>query len=93
MPSHPAHVEYRRRLQSQVEDAFDTDYGIDETEGSSLLGAEEPSWEIRASCMDWCGQHNVEFVEACASNIDFDKCKSNPPRQELTEISVVDRFS
>ncbi|KAJ6809861.1 uncharacterized protein M6B38_159580 [Iris pallida] len=52
------------------------DYGIDETEGFSLLGGEEPSSEIRNSCLEWCIQHNIEFIEACASNPDFDKCLS-----------------
>ncbi|GAB4830927.1 hypothetical protein Ancab_004955 [Ancistrocladus abbreviatus] len=78
---HPAHAEYRRRL-LRVGDSFvgpDTDFsvfGISETEGSSLLGDEEPSLEIRRSCLEWCMERNIEYIEACASNIDFDKCLS-----------------
>lgn len=82
LPGHPVHAEYRRHLQKQLGDfsadpyAESTEYGISETEGSSLLGDEEPSYEIRRSCLEWCTQHNIEFIEACASNADFDKCKS-----------------
>ncbi|KAK9284115.1 hypothetical protein L1049_023282 [Liquidambar formosana] len=81
LPGHSAHVEYRRRLLG-VKDSFSDsysefmEYGISETEGSSLLGDEEPSWEIRRSCLEWCIQHNIEYIEACASNADFDKCLS-----------------
>ncbi|GMH30275.1 hypothetical protein Nepgr_032118 [Nepenthes gracilis] len=81
LPGHPAHVEYRRHLQS-LGDSFVNrevdfaDYGISETEGSSLLGDDEPSWEIRKSCLEWCTEHNIEYIEACASNNDFDKCLS-----------------
>ncbi|PON51836.1 Alpha/gamma-adaptin-binding protein p [Trema orientale] len=83
VPGHPVHSEYRRRLlkvndlsaNSHLEFA---DYGISETEGSSLLGDDEPSvdLEIRRSCLEWCTEHNIEFIEACASNADFDKCLS-----------------
>lgn len=82
LPGHPVHAEYRRHLLKQLGDssadpyAESTEYGISETEGSSLLGDEEPSYEIRRSCLEWCTQHNIEFIEACASNADFDKCKS-----------------
>ncbi|KAF8405583.1 hypothetical protein HHK36_010490 [Tetracentron sinense] len=81
LPGHFAHAEYRRRLQRCGEASSDPhplflDYGILETEGSSLLGDEESSWEIRRSCVEWCSQHNIEFIEACASNADFDKCLS-----------------
>ena len=77
---HPVHSEYRRRL-LKIGDLYASsdldyvDYGISETEGSSLLGSEEPSLEIRRSCLEWCTERNIEFVEACASNPDFDKCK------------------
>jgi hypothetical protein len=40
------------------------------------LCEEEPSGEIRKSCLEWCTQHNIEFIEVCASNADFDKCLS-----------------
>ncbi|XP_062073766.1 uncharacterized protein LOC133777984 [Humulus lupulus] len=83
VPGHPVHSEYRRSLlkvndlsaDSQLE--FDN-YGISETEGSSLLGDDEPEMEleIRRSCLEWCTEHNIEFIEACASNADFDKCLS-----------------
>ena len=81
LPGHPVHAEYRRRLQKLGDSSADpyaefTEYGISESEGSSLLGDEEPSWEIRRSCLEWCTQHNIEFIEVCASNADFDKCKS-----------------
>ncbi|KAL8122098.1 hypothetical protein AgCh_018727 [Apium graveolens] len=80
LPGHSAHVGYRRRLQ-KLEESWgstipESDYGISETEGSSLLGDEGSSWQIKNSCLEWCSQHNIEYVEACASNADFDKCLS-----------------
>lgn len=81
LAGHSAHVEYRKRLQK-----FDkswgspcpefSEYGISETEGSSLLGDDESSWEIKRSCLEWCCEHNIEYMEACASNAEFDKCLS-----------------
>lgn len=81
VPGHISHTNYRRFLQRRGESSSDPhpdfwDYGIDETEGFSLLGDEEPSSEIRSSCLEWCIQYNIEFIEACASNPDFDKCLS-----------------
>lgn len=81
LPGHPAHVEYRRLLERRAESSSDPhpeffDYGISESEGSSLLGNEEPSWDLRRSCLEWCIQYNIEYIEACASNADFDKCLS-----------------
>ncbi|KAJ6811592.1 uncharacterized protein M6B38_135705 [Iris pallida] len=81
VPGHNSHTNYRRFLQRRGESSSDPhpefwDYGIDETEGFSLLGDEEPSSEIRSSCLEWCVQYNIEFIEACASNPDFDKCLS-----------------
>ncbi|KAG6646295.1 uncharacterized protein LOC122315195 isoform X1 [Carya illinoinensis] len=80
LSGHPAHAEYRRHLQNLGDlansDAEFTEYGISESEGSGLLGNEELSWEIRRSCLEWCSEHNIEFIEACASNADFDKCLS-----------------
>ncbi|KAI7738389.1 hypothetical protein M8C21_008452 [Ambrosia artemisiifolia] len=73
VPHHSGHVEYRRRLLNLDESA---DYGISETEGSYLLGDEESSSEIKISCMEWCLEHNIEYIEACASNPRFDKCLS-----------------
>ena len=81
VPGHPVHAEYRKFLQKQrlkdsCTDYSDTvEYGISEIEGSSLLGDEDPSWETRRSCLEWCVDRNIEFIEACASNADFDKCK------------------
>ncbi|KAG5134453.1 hypothetical protein JHK82_025641 [Glycine max] len=76
---HPAHAEYRRRLlklEDSAADLYSEEYGISELEGTSLLGDEEPSWDIRRSCLEWCTDHNIEFIEACGSNADFDKCLS-----------------
>lgn len=80
LPGHPAHAEYKRRLMKLAESSVDShpdfsDYGISETEGSSLLGGDEPSFDFKRSCTEWCLEHNIEYVEACASNADFDKCK------------------
>ncbi|GAB2231549.1 hypothetical protein Drorol1_Dr00010557 [Drosera rotundifolia] len=81
VPGHPVHVGYRRRLRrlenplAYTDDDF-TEYGISETEGTSLLDNEELSAEIRKSCIEWCTDRNIEYVEACASNIEFDKCLS-----------------
>ncbi|ERN17114.1 hypothetical protein AMTRI_Chr09g33640 [Amborella trichopoda] len=83
LPGHFAHAEYRRRLQKLGESSSDPhpefmDYGIRETDGSSLLGEEEDeqSSEIKKSCLEWCGKHGIEYVEACAANADFDRCLS-----------------
>ncbi|KAL5572960.1 hypothetical protein UlMin_022557 [Ulmus minor] len=79
---HPVHSEYRKRLLKVRDSSADphpeyAEYGISETEGSSLLGGdEEPSWNTRTSYVEWCTEHNIEFIEACASNADFDKCLS-----------------
>uniref|UniRef100_A0A803MUR2 Uncharacterized protein n=1 Tax=Chenopodium quinoa TaxID=63459 RepID=A0A803MUR2_CHEQI len=78
VPGHPAHAEYKRHLQ-RLNDPFassDVDsleYGVFESEGSSLLGNEEPSCDIKRSCLEWCMECNIEYVEACASNAEFDK--------------------
>ncbi|KAG9440705.1 hypothetical protein H6P81_020870 [Aristolochia fimbriata] len=81
LPGHFAHVAYRRKLLKHGESSSDPhpeylDYGIHESEGSSLLEDEEPSGDFRRSCLEWCSQNNIEFLEACASNPDFDKCLS-----------------
>ncbi|XP_018476521.1 uncharacterized protein LOC108847698 isoform X2 [Raphanus sativus] len=34
------------------------------------------SLDVRGTCLDWCRDNNIEFIEACASNPDFDKCLS-----------------
>ncbi|KAK9062100.1 hypothetical protein SSX86_019285 [Deinandra increscens subsp. villosa] len=73
VPGHSAHAQYRRRLLNLDESA---DYGISETEGNYLLGDEESSSsDFKRSCMEWCLEHNIEYIEACASNPRFDKCK------------------
>lgn len=81
VPGHSAHVEYRRRLQRLGGSSADphlefSRYGISETEGRGLLGDEESPWEISRSCLEWCSERNIEYIEACASNVDFDKCKA-----------------
>lgn len=78
---HFAHVEYRRFLQKHNESGGDPhpefwDYGINGTESYSLLGNEDPSADIKKRCMEWCIELNIEYIEACASNADFDKCLS-----------------
>lgn len=81
VPGHPVHMEYRKLLQKQrlkdssIDYSDTAEYGISETEGSSLLGDEDSSWETRRSCLEWCIERNIEFLEACASNADFDQCK------------------
>ena len=80
VPGHGAHVEYRRRMQRIGESSSDPhpeylDFGINENEGCGLLSEEEPQIEIRDSTLKWCIEHNIEYIEACASNADFDKCK------------------
>ncbi|KAM3370157.1 hypothetical protein ACQJBY_017825 [Aegilops geniculata] len=81
VPGHGAHVEYRRRMQKIGESSSDPhpeyfDFGINENEGCGLLSEEEPQIEIRDSTLKWCIEHNIEYIEACASNADFDKCLS-----------------
>ncbi|KAI7753617.1 hypothetical protein M8C21_000678 [Ambrosia artemisiifolia] len=73
VPGHAAHIEYRRHLLSLDESS---ESGISENEGSSLLGDEESPLEVKRSCMEWCLDHNIEYIEACASNPRFDKCLS-----------------
>jgi hypothetical protein len=80
VPGHAAHVEYRRRMQRIGESSADPhpeyfDFGINENEGCGLLSEEEPRIEIRDSTLQWCIEQNIEYIEACASNADFDKCK------------------
>ena len=80
VPGHAAHVEYRRRMQRIGESSADPhpeyfDFGINESEGCGLLSEEEPHIEIRYSTSQWCIEQNIEYIEACASNADFDKCK------------------
>ncbi|KAA3485225.1 Trigalactosyldiacylglycerol 1 isoform 3 [Gossypium australe] len=81
VPGHPVHAEYAKRIHklddSSTHPSSDfTRYGISEAEGSSLLKNEDPSSDIRRKCLEWCIDHNIEFIEACALNADFDKCLS-----------------
>jgi GTPase SAR1 family protein len=83
VPGHGAHVEYRRRMQRLGESSSDPhpeylDFGINESEGCGLLSEEEPCIEIRNSTSQWCIEQNIEYIEACASNTDFDKCGLSP---------------
>nr|CAB3488033.1 unnamed protein product [Digitaria exilis] len=78
VPGHGAHVEYRRRMQRLGESTSDphpeySDFGINKSEGCGLLSEEEPCIEIRNSTSQWCIEQNIEYIEACASNTDFDR--------------------
>lgn len=80
VPHHLAHDEYRRRLLKATDSSSNLypdidEFGISESEGSRLLGSEDASSDIRGTCLEWCCENNIEFIEACASNPDFDKCK------------------
>ncbi|XVF80578.1 hypothetical protein PTKIN_Ptkin15bG0085000 [Pterospermum kingtungense] len=81
IPGHPVHAEHTKRLlkiaDSSTHPSFDySRYGISEIEGICLLEDEDPTSNIRKKCLEWCIDHNIEFIEACASNSDFDKCLS-----------------
>ncbi|XP_055827332.1 uncharacterized protein LOC129895627 isoform X2 [Solanum dulcamara] len=80
LPGHSAHVEYRRRMLKSVDSSgrpyTEFNSGISETEGSSLLGDDDDSSDIKRSYLDWCLEYSIEYVEACASNAEFDKCLS-----------------
>jgi alpha- and gamma-adaptin-binding protein p34 len=80
VPGHGAHVEYRRRMQRLGESSSYPhpeylNFGVDESEGFGLLSGEENCIEIRNSASRWCIEQNIEYIEACASNADFDKCE------------------
>lgn len=58
-------------------------FGIDRSEGSGLLAEEEeddPELRRRA-CIEWCTEQGIEYIEACAVNEAFDKCKLEYRRQ------------
>lgn len=85
VPHHPAHDEYRRRLSKAADSSTNLysdigEFGISQSEGTSLLGSDHDSAsvDIRGTCLEWCRDNNIEFIEACASNPDFDKCKFVP---------------
>ena len=82
LPSHFGHIEYRRRLMKHGESSSDPhpefmDFGIDRIEGSGLLVEEEDEDpELRRRiCIEWCTERRIEYLEACAINEAFDKCK------------------
>jgi hypothetical protein len=82
VPSHFGHTEYRRRLQKCGESSSDPHleyltFGIDSTEASKLLGGEdhESPDDRRQSCIEWCSERGIEYIEACAVNEAFDQCK------------------
>lgn len=37
---------------------------------------EEPLREMKRSCIEWCTENGIEYIEACALDVDFDKCLS-----------------
>lgn len=80
LPGHSAHVEYRQLLLKSADSSgspySEMDSGISETEGSSLLGDDDSSFDAKRSYLEWCLEHSIEYVEACASNAEFDKCMS-----------------
>lgn len=82
LPDHFAHREYRKRLQKRGESSSDPhpefwDFGIQQTDGSGLLGEEESSADqLRSLCVEWCTEHGVEYLEACALDRAFDQCIS-----------------
>jgi hypothetical protein len=83
VPSHFGHIEYRRRLQKRGESSSDPhpeymDFGIEQTEGSKLLGGEDQESldDRRHSCIEWCSERGIEYIEACAINEVFDQCLS-----------------
>lgn len=98
IPHHLAHDEYRRRLSKATDPSRNLysdidEFGISETEGSRLLGNEDTSLDIKGICLEWCCENNIEFIEACASNPDFDKCKSSMfSRQSFFILTAMCRF-
>lgn len=88
VPEHFAHTEYRRKLQKKGESSSDPhpefwDFGIDRTEGNSLLdGDEESADDRRRSCVEWCSDNGFEYIESCAIDEIFDECKN--PSQNCT---------
>eukprot|EP00249_Psilotum_nudum_P017627 c26415_g1_i1 orf=302-1783(+) len=93
VPDHYGHIEYRRKVQKQGESSSDPhpefwDYGIQQSEGSSLLFDENESLqERRRSCIEWCIDNGIEYVESCAIDEYFDKCMSvNGDSQGLDRI-------
>ncbi|KAJ7545405.1 hypothetical protein O6H91_09G118100 [Diphasiastrum complanatum] len=82
LPDHFGHSEYRRRLEKHGESSSDphpeyADFGIQRSEGASLLEVEQYSVDdIKGSYLDWCTENGIEYIEACAINEAFDHCMS-----------------
>lgn len=60
IPGNPIHAAYRRRSLKLEDSAIDlySEFNECESEGTSLLGDEEPSRNmIRGSCLEWCTEH------------------------------------
>lgn len=81
VPDHYGHLEYRRRLQKRGESFSDSNpdfmnYGLERTEGSSLLQENEECYEDRRrASIEWCSDRGIEYIEACALNDTFDQCR------------------
>lgn len=68
------------------------DFGIDRAEGGSLLAEEEDNDDTelkRRACIEWCTDHGIEYVEACAINEVFDKCKHNIHHISITNCWIL----
>ncbi|XP_061950055.1 uncharacterized protein LOC133673338 [Populus nigra] len=65
IPGHPVHAKYRKQLRRIGElGSFDN--------LSSLLDDEEESLrEMKRSCIEWCTENGIEYIEACALNVDL----------------------
>ena len=80
LPGHFGHSEYRRRLQKRGESSSDphpefSDFGIQRSDGSSLLRDDgDPVDDMRSQRVEWCMEHGIEYLEACAVDHLFDQC-------------------
>ncbi|XP_019087076.1 PREDICTED: uncharacterized protein LOC104757704 [Camelina sativa] len=52
------------------------DYSLPNLPQSHPLVALVMVFDLSEVCLEWCCENNIEFIEACASNPDFDKCLS-----------------
>ncbi|CAI0464107.1 unnamed protein product [Linum tenue] len=71
----------RQRLKIELEQSASDEFGITESEGANLsmnnedageVVEEDQSFQIRRSCFEWCTDRNIEYIEACASNPEFE---------------------
>lgn len=82
LPDHFGHREYRKKLQKRGESSSDPhpefwDFGIQQNDGSGLLGDKGDSADqLRSLCIEWCTEHGIEYLEACAVDQLFDQCIS-----------------